>query len=409
MHSHNFDAAGLMLPSLGERPLPVSHNMTRSLPSSCITALAALSVLFQASSALAQEQRGSGNFLDNLFSRGEPPAKSRQPTQPAPSGRVAQSDPGDLSVRLDRMENALRQLTGTIEQLQYRNQQLEMQLKRMQDDTEYRFQQLGSRGGAAPAQAAPIGPGNVPPPASSPGRRSFDPAQNPNAPGAPRTLGNQAVIAAPEQAQDSGSPVGAPGGRAAGAPLDLSTLAGNDPAPPQMAAPPAAVASASAAPAPRSQMAAPQPPPQVRNAIPTAPAGAQLATLPPSASPQDEYDMAYGYVLHKDYSLAEQSFRDFLRKYPNERLVPEAQYWLGESLFQQQRYHDAAESFLGVSTKFERAGKAPDALLRLGQSLAAMNQKEAACATLAEVGRKYPRASASVKRGVEQEQKRSHC
>ena len=51
----------------------------------------------------------------------------------------------------------------------------------------------------------------------------------------------------------------------------------------------------------------------------------------------------------------------------------------------------------------------PDSLLRLGQSLAAMNQKEAACATLAEVGRKFPRASASVKRGVTQEQKRVHC
>ena len=47
---------------------------------------------------------------------------------------MAQADPGDLTVRLDRLENALRQLTGTIEQLQYRNQQLEMQLKRMQDD-----------------------------------------------------------------------------------------------------------------------------------------------------------------------------------------------------------------------------------------------------------------------------------
>jgi len=146
-----------------------------------------------------------------------------------------------------------------------------------------------------------------------------------------------------------------------------------------------------AMPAPAQMPSAP-----IRNVAP-APAGAQLATLPPSASPQDEYDMAYGYVLHKDYSLAEQSFRDFLKKYPNQRLVPEAQYWLGESLFQQQRYRDAAESFLGVSTKFERSGKAPDALLRLGQSLAAMNQKEAACATLAEVGRKYPRASASVK------------
>jgi tol-pal system protein YbgF len=383
--------------------------MTRLRPSRT-AAFAAISLLLLAGSAPAQEQRGSGNFLDDLFSRGQPAPQSRQQ---APSGRSA--DQGDLSVRLDRMESALRQLTGTIEQLQYRNQQLEMQLKRMQDDTEYRLQQLGSRGGAAPpAQAAPTGPGMGPgnvPSATPPGRRSdvFDPAQSPNAPGSPRTLGNEAVIAAPERMQDGGAPVGAPGGRAAGAPLDLSTLAGNDPAPPRATAPPAAVASVGSTPVPTSQMATPSPPPQVRNAAPAASGGPQLATLPPSASPQDEYDMAYGYVLHKDYSLAEQSFRDYLKKYPNERLVPEAQYWLGESLFQQQRYRDAAESFLGVSTKFERSAKAPDALLRLGQSLAAMNQKEAACATLAEVGRKYPRASTGVKRGVEQEQKRAHC
>jgi len=381
--------------------------MTSSRSISRIAVLAALSVSLLGGSARAQD-RDSGNFLDNLFNRGEP--QSRQSAQQAPTGRG--SDPGDLSVRLDRMENALRQLTGTLEQLQYRNQQLEMQLKRMQDDTEYRFQQLGSRGGPAPApQAAPIGPGTAPPPLSNPGRRSdvFDPSQNPSAPGAPRTLGNPAVIAAPEQTQDSGAPVGAPGGRSAGAPLDLSTLAGNnDSPPPQSAVRPSAVASASGGPVPTSPTA-PPPPQQVRPAVPNAPAGAQLATLPPSASPQDEYDMAYGYVLHKDYSLAEQSFRDFLKKYPNERLVPEAQYWLGESLFQQQRYRDAAESFLGVSTKFERSGKAPDALLRLGQSLAAMNQKEAACATLAEIGRKYPKASTGVKRGVEQEQKRAHC
>jgi tol-pal system protein YbgF len=385
-------------------PLPASSDMTNSRSSSRTAALAAISMLLLAGSAPAQEQRGSGNFLDDLFSRGQPAAQSRQPAQ---SGRMA--DPGDLSVRLDRMENALRQLTGTIEQLQYRNQQLEMQLKRMQDDTDYRLQQLGSRGGAAPPQAAPMGPGNASP-GATPGRRSdvFDPSQNPNAPGAPRTLGSGAVIAAPERSQDSGAPIGAPGGRAAGAPLDLSTLAGNDSTPPQAPVPPAAVASAGPTPVPTSQVVAPSPspPPQVRNAVPS---GQQLATLPPSASPQDEYDMAYGYVLHKDYALAEQSFRDYLKKYPNERLVPEAQYWLGESLFQQQRYRDAAESFLGVSTKFERSAKAPDALLRLGQSLAAMSQKEAACATLAEVGRKYPRASANVKRGVEQEQKRAHC
>jgi tol-pal system protein YbgF len=306
---------------------------------------------------------------------------------------VAQTDPGDMSSRVDRLEAALRQLTGTIEELQHQNQVLQMQLKRMQDDTEYRLQQLGSRG-APPAAAQPRVP--PPPPGGAPGQHSdlFNPAANPNAPGAPRTLGNEQAVA---PIQNPDAPIGAPGGRVPGAPLDLSTLADNPPPPQQQNVP-----MANAAAPPAQQL----PPPPVRN---TSATGAQLATLPPSATPKDEYDMAYGYVLHKDYALAEQAFRDFLGKYPNERLVPDAQYWLGETLFQRQRYRDAAESFLAVSTKFEHSGKAPDALLRLGQSLAALNQKEAACATLAEVGRKFPRASASVKRGVAQEQKRAHC
>src|SRR5690242_13368661 len=236
--------------------------MTRTRPCTLFSfasaaAVLASALLMPAGLAVAQERSSSGNFLDNLFGRGEPQTQQRQAPQQAHSDRrVAQSDPGDVTVRLDRMENALRQLTGTIENLQYRNQQLEMQLKRMQDDTEYRFQQLGAKGSAPPpAQAVPMNPGSAPggPPAN-PGRRSdvFDPSQHPSAPGAPRVLGNQAAIAVPEQGRDNG-PVGAPGGRAAGAPLDLSTLAGNNDSPPQ-SPPPGAVASAGGAPMPTQQM-----------------------------------------------------------------------------------------------------------------------------------------------------------
>jgi tol-pal system protein YbgF len=137
--------------------------------------------------------------------------------------------------------------------------------------------------------------------------------------------------------------------------------------------------------------------------------GAQVATLPPSDSPRDNYDLAYGYMTRKDYALAEDGFRNFLRRFPSDRLVPDAQYWLGESFFQRQRYRDAAETFLAVSTKFETNARAPDALLRLGQSLAQMGEREAACASLAEVTRKYPRAPVAVRQGVEREQKRARC
>ena len=49
----------------------------------------------------------------------------------------------------------------------------------------------------------------------------------------------------------------------------------------------------------------------------TSSTGTRLATLPPSQSPQDEYDLAYGYVLRKDYALAEQAFRDSLVRVRN--------------------------------------------------------------------------------------------
>ena len=137
--------------------------------------------------------------------------------------------------------------------------------------------------------------------------------------------------------------------------------------------------------------------------------GAVASVAPPSDSPKDTYDLGYGYVLRKDYALAEDTFQAFLKKYPTDRRAADAEFWLGESLFQRQRYDAAAQAFLDLSTKHSSHAKAPEALLRLAQSLAAMNQKEMSCATLAEVGRKYPKATTTVKQGVEREQKRVRC
>jgi tol-pal system protein YbgF len=332
-------------------------------------------------------------------------------TRPA----CAQSSASDLTIRLDQLENQMRQLTGTVEQLQYRNQQLEQALRRQQDDNEFRFQQLGK--GAPPAsQARPASgppmqsPASPAPPPGVPGRRSdaFDPNQNPNAPGVPRTLGSMPGSASlPPPVEPAGNSIvaneapviannGVPGGRPVGAPLDLSTLGGT--------------ANGQASPA-SGNFAGPDngqlPPPPTRN--PNATGGQLAAVLPPSQTPRDEYDLAYGYLLRKDYALAEDGFQTFLRKYPSDRQAADAQFWLGESLFQRQSYRDAADAFLNLSKKYESSAKAPDALLRLGQSLAAMGQKELACATLGEVAIKYPRATLNVKQSVEREQKRVHC
>jgi tol-pal system protein YbgF len=310
------------------------------------------------------------------------------------SPSVAQSDPDvDPEIRIQQLENQLRTLTGQNEELQYRNRRLEEQLKALQGSApapgaaqNYPPANYPAQAAAPVVQPAPqAAPANRPPydqqpaplaqePAAAPapaGRRrgdAFDPNQNPTAPGAPRALGGGQL---PMPADAAGNPIG----RAPGEPLDLAnTPRGGAMAPPNAAA-----------------------------------AGLAPPTAPPSQTPKDEFDLGIGYMQRKDYALAEETMRGFTQKHPSDRLVGDAQYWLGESFFQRQLYRDSAEAFLAVTTKYETSAKAPDALLRLGQSLAALKEKEAACAALGEVARKYPRASAGVKQAVDREQKRVKC
>ena len=333
-------------------------------------------------------------------------------SQALSSSAWAQADE-DPEVRIERLENQLRKLTGQNEELQYRNRQLEDRLRQVQGGAQgatpagqppvaaaqpsagygqgaqqgygqppqqqqyadqpqaypqqaypqqaYPQQGYGQPQGAAPAPIAQDQP-------SAGGGRgrgdAFDPNANPSAPGAPRALG--------------GGQLPMQGGGAAGAPVNLANTGGS-----------------------RYPQGGPAPGPA------RAPGG--LETLPPTATPRDEFDLGIGYMQRKDYALAEQTMKNFTQKHPSDPLLGDAQYWLGESFFQRQQYREAAETFLAVTTKYEKSGKAPDALLRLGQSLAALKEKEAACAAFGEVTRKYPRASAGVKAGVDREQKRVKC
>jgi tol-pal system protein YbgF len=349
------------------------------MTSRTIRAFAAAAVLAVLSPALpADAQDGGANFFERMFGRPE------RPMPPETTGQVPQPS-ADYVLQIERLEAQVRQLTGEVEQLQHRNRQLEAQIRQLE----------GARSApqASPAPARGSGPLPAPAPGpSSPARKAdvFDPTQNPDAPGAPRPLGGGVMQPPPVIPADP--PTGIAGGRAPGAPLDLSTLA-------------AGLGSGTGDPG-RSAEAGALPPPPSRNLSAT---GAVAAVAPPSDSPKDHFDLAYGYLLRKDYALAEDAFEAFLKKFPKDRRAGDARYWLGESQFQRQRYDAAASNFLDLSTKNGNHPKAPEALLRLGQSLAALNQKEMACATLAEVGRKYPRAPNSVKQGVEREQKRVRC
>ncbi|MCJ2083731.1 tol-pal system protein YbgF [Methylobacterium sp. J-090] len=290
---------------------------------------------------------------------------------------AAAQDGSDFVVRLNRLENQSRQQAGQIETLQYENRQLKEQLRKFQEDVEFRLQEAkGGRGAASPS-------GNPAP--QKPAKRSdaFDPDQNPGRPGAPMQLGTTTptppVAEAPRartvpptvvEADDEETGLSAPG---FGGPVDLT--------------PPSRVPTTGAI------------------AAPTRPGIAATAT----GDARADYESAYAYILQRQYEQAEMGLRQFIQSHPRDGLVPAATYWLGESYLQRNRNREAAEQFLKVSTDYARSPQAPDAMLKLGTSLNALGAREQACATLAELERKFPGAAPSVRQGVTREQKRARC
>jgi len=278
---------------------------------------------------------------------------------------VAQAqDAADLLVRTSRLENQLRSLSGQIEQLQFENKRLSEQLRKFQEDVDFRMNERGGRASGAPA------PNTAAPPATAQPRQrrsdAFDPNQQQAATGAPRQLGGGiGGIIEDDFAETPGQ-----------GPLDLQGVG-----------------------RPVPQGALPQ----------SAPRGPSVAATGGVATPKEAYEQAYASVLRKEYEQAEMGFRQFLQSYPRDRLAADATYWLGESYLQRQRYREAAEQFLKISREYPRAGKAPDSLLRLGMSLNGLGARDQACATYAKVGIDYPAASNSVRQGVERERRKSGC
>ena len=320
-----------------------------------------------------------------------------------PASTASAQDAADVVVRLSQLEAQMRQMSGKIEELQFQNQQLRDQLKRFQEDTEFRFQDSGKGSSQAatprPRGNAPAGrrrrvrsrPGRprrcrrpLRPPFRSPAGRApmrgdvFDPQADPGAPGAPRPLGSPESAAPPPMRHSAvpgavmEEPDGLPGDPAT--PLDIAG-AGNQPGAPM--------------------------------AQPRQPETSIAATGTDSV--RADFDNAYTYIQQHQFEQAEMGFRSFLQSHPRSKLAPDATYWLGESYLQRARYRDAAEQFLKITTNYGGSPKGPDSMLKLGVSLRGLGANDQACATFAEVGTKIPDGRPALLKDVQREQQRAKC
>lgn len=142
------------------------------------------------------------------------------------------------------------------------------------------------------------------------------------------------------------------------------------------------------------------------------PDNGSLGTIPASALPGEAGPLfadAKARLLRFDYSGAERSFKTFLDAFGDDPQAGEAQYWLGEVLYQQKSYAESGEAYQAMIQKFPTDVRAPDALVKLGRSLRLVGELEKACAVLGTLPSRYPDASPVTRNLANVERSRSDC
>jgi tol-pal system protein YbgF len=282
-----------------------------------------------------------------------------------------------MDPRVGQLEEQIRSLNGRIEEMSYQILQMQEQLRKTQEDNEYRFQEIeGGKGGASGKSGAldkPLDGGSADQQTAS-NQVPADDTAGADTLGTPDDgTGAQPQELGSIKFDENGNPVGAE----ANPDIDnQSASVGTD------------------------------------NTLPGVDGGLPQASQNSTASldnPDDLYQAAYGHVLSGDYQVAEREFRDYLDIFPTGEKAADANFWLGEAQYSQGNFNDAAKTFLNAHQTFGKSKKAPEMLLKLGMSLAALDNRETACATLREVNKRYPNASKAVKTKVSSEQSRLSC
>ena len=128
-------------------------------------------------------------------------------------------------------------------------------------------------------------------------------------------------------------------------------------------------------------------------------------------SPKDEYDLAYGYVLRKDYALAENAFKTFLHDHPSDRLRRRCELLA-------RREPVPAPAIIATPpnpssirpTKHEHVGQgAGCAAIGSASRSRRWAKRKSPARRSARSAANIRALRASVKQGVEREQKRVHC
>lgn len=122
------------------------------------------------------------------------------------------------------------------------------------------------------------------------------------------------------------------------------------------------------------------------------------------------FDNAMKLYIDGQHRASATAFQSYLDANPDSADAPEANYYLGESLYRQADFQGAASAYLRAIRSWPATPWAPDATVKLAQSLVELKTKNAdACQILTEFNTRYPRATAALKATAAATRTRARC
>jgi len=115
----------------------------------------------------------------------------------------------------------------------------------------------------------------------------------------------------------------------------------------------------------------------------------------PTEAEKKAYEGALNHFKLGNYSAAIDMLQGMLASYPNSKLAPNAQYWIGMGYSGRRDYRQAIAAHQKVIAGWPTDPKASDAMLSIASSHEALGERAAAQKTLQEVMAKYPGSPAA--------------
>jgi len=111
------------------------------------------------------------------------------------------------------------------------------------------------------------------------------------------------------------------------------------------------------------------------------------------------YDRGFALFAGKNYTQAIDIYESFLKRYPSDIYSDNAQFWIGEAYFRQNRLAEAEMAYRKVLRNFDHRStlegfKTPDAILRIGQTWLKRNDSRQASLYFRNVSERFPQSSA---------------